>query len=96
MALGRVELRQRGGRGRDLGEDSGGGSPDDLFSRTGQDDSGPSLGQVVTCRRTDPVSPYSAYSKAAESITKPPLLQRSRLTGGGSPNLVGLVERKSL
>ena len=30
------------------------------------------------------------------SITKPPLLQRSRLTGGGSPNLVGLVERKSL
>ena len=29
-------------------------------------------------------------------ITKPPLLQRSRLTGGGSPNLVGLVERKSL
>ena len=31
-----------------------------------------------------------------ESITKPPLLQRSRLTGGGSPNLVGLVERKAL
>ena len=30
------------------------------------------------------------------SITKPPLLQRSRLTGGGSPNLVGLVERKAL
>ena len=30
------------------------------------------------------------------SITKPPLLQRSRLTGGGSPNLVDLVERKAL
>ena len=30
------------------------------------------------------------------AITKPPLLQRSRLTGGGSPNLVGLVERKAL
>ena len=29
-------------------------------------------------------------------ITKPPLLQESRLTGGGSPNLVGLVERKAL
>ena len=33
---------------------------------------------------------------AWHAITKPPLLQRSRLTGGGSPNLVGLVERKSL
>ena len=32
----------------------------------------------------------------ASPITKPPLLQRSRLTGGGSPNLVGLVERKAL
>jgi hypothetical protein len=32
----------------------------------------------------------------AGPITKPPLLQRSRLTGGGSPNLVGLVERKAL
>ena len=31
-----------------------------------------------------------------ESITKPPLFQRSRLTGGDSPNLVGLVERKAL
>ena len=31
-----------------------------------------------------------------QPITKPPLLQRSRLTGGGSPNLVGLVESKSL
>ena len=30
------------------------------------------------------------------SITKPPLLQESRLTGGGSPNLVDLVEWKSL
>ena len=30
------------------------------------------------------------------AITKPPLLQRSRLTGGGSPNLVDLVERKAL
>ena len=30
------------------------------------------------------------------TITKPPLLQRSRLTGGGSPNLVGLIERKSM
>ena len=28
------------------------------------------------------------------SFTKPPLLQESRLTGGGSPNLVDLVERK--
>ena len=27
-------------------------------------------------------------------FTKPPLLQESRLTGGGSPNLVGLVEGK--
>ena len=28
------------------------------------------------------------------AFTKPPLLQESRLTGGGSPNLVGLVEWK--
>ena len=28
------------------------------------------------------------------SFTKPPLLQESRLTGGGSPNLVVLVEWK--
>ena len=28
------------------------------------------------------------------AITKPPLLQESRLTGGGSPNLVVLVEWK--
>ena len=28
------------------------------------------------------------------SFTKPPLLQESRFTGGGSPNLVDLVERK--
>ena len=28
------------------------------------------------------------------SFTKPPLLQESRLTGGGSPNLVDLVEWK--
>ena len=28
------------------------------------------------------------------AITKPPLLQESRLTGGGSPNLVDLVEWK--
>ena len=27
-------------------------------------------------------------------ITKPPLLKERRLTGGGSPNLVDLVERK--
>ena len=27
-------------------------------------------------------------------FTKPPLLQESRLNGGGSPNLVDLVERK--
>ena len=31
-----------------------------------------------------------------EPITKHPLLQESRLTGGGSPNLVGVVERKAL
>ena len=29
-----------------------------------------------------------------EQFTKPPLLQESRLTGGESPNLVGLVERE--
>ena len=29
-----------------------------------------------------------------QAFTKPPLLQESRLTGGGSPNLVGLVEWK--
>ena len=29
-------------------------------------------------------------------FTKPPLLQRSRLNGRGSPNLVGLIERKAL
>ena len=28
------------------------------------------------------------------TFTKPPLLQESRLTGGGSPKLVGLVEWK--
>ena len=28
------------------------------------------------------------------AFTKPSLLQESRLTGGGSPNLVDLVERK--
>ena len=28
------------------------------------------------------------------SITKPPLIQESRLAGGGPPNLVALVERK--
>ena len=31
---------------------------------------------------------------AWHAFTKPPLLQESRLTGGGSPNLVGLVEWK--
>ena len=31
-----------------------------------------------------------------KAIIKPPLLQRSRLAGSGSPNLVGLVERKSM
>ena len=39
---------------------------------------------------------FGANAEDPQSITKPPLLQRSRLTGGGSPNLVGLVERKSL
>ena len=37
------------------------------------------------------------YCEAIElvcAITKPPLLQESRLTGGGSPNLVVLVEWK--
>ena len=38
----------------------------------------------------------SPPAKVFHPITKPPLLQRSRLTGGGSPNLVGLVERKAL
>ena len=38
----------------------------------------------------------SEHLTACHAITKPPLLQRSRLTGGGSPNLVCLVERKSL
>ena len=33
-------------------------------------------------------------AKLHQSFTKPPLLQESRLTGGGSPNLVGLVEWK--
>ena len=30
--------------------------------------------------------------QAPRSFTKPPLLKESRLTGGGSPNLVALVE----
>ena len=33
-----------------------------------------------------------AVKDLPDAITKPPLLQRSRLTGGGSPNLVGLRE----
>ena len=32
--------------------------------------------------------------KCPEPFTKPPLLQESRLTGGGSPKMVDLVERK--
>ena len=36
----------------------------------------------------------SMSSSVMQPITTPPLLQGSRLTGGGSPNLVGLVERK--
>ena len=32
--------------------------------------------------------------EAVFTFTKPPLLQESRLIGGGSPNLVVLVERK--
>ena len=44
-----------------------------------------------------PVISHSCdWDMPSSSITKPPLLQRSRLTGGGSPNLVGLVERKAL
>jgi len=39
---------------------------------------------------------FKMAGRQVKPITKPPLLQRSRLTGGGSPNLVGLVERKSL
>ena len=35
-------------------------------------------------------------SNRAGTFTKPPLLQESRLTGGGSPNLVVLVEWKVL
>ena len=34
------------------------------------------------------------FVQAARPFTKPPLLQERRLTGGGSPNLVDLVERK--
>ena len=34
------------------------------------------------------------YWEAIEPFTKPPLLQESRLTGGGSPNLKVLVEWK--
>ena len=30
----------------------------------------------------------------SSAFTKPPLLQEIRLTGGGSPNLVDLIERK--
>ena len=36
----------------------------------------------------------TVLKQGLEQFTKPPLLQESRLTGGGSPNLVGLVERK--
>ena len=41
-----------------------------------------------------PVRPNK--KKGLSLIIKPPLLQRSGLTGGGSPNLVGFVERKAL
>ena len=36
----------------------------------------------------------SLRSFLTEAFTKPPLLQESRLTGGGSLNLVGLLEWK--
>ena len=35
-----------------------------------------------------------ASQEEGQSFTKPPLLQESRLTGGGSPYLVDLVEWK--
>ena len=37
---------------------------------------------------------YTAVRQLMEAFTKPPLLQESRLTGGGSPNLMVLVEWK--
>ena len=40
--------------------------------------------------------PRHTSSIASQQFTKPPLLQESRLTGGSSPNLVGLVERKAV
>ena len=36
----------------------------------------------------------SQLRELVTAFTKPPLLQESRLTGGGSPNLVVLVEWK--
>ena len=48
----------------------------------------------VTLGSTSIGAKPNLYCEAIEPFTKPPLLQESRLTGGGSPNLVGLVEWK--
>ena len=37
---------------------------------------------------------FQETAQCQEPFTKPPLLQENRLTGGGSPNLMDLVERK--
>ena len=42
----------------------------------------------------DTRSHTTAETTRSQPFTKPPLLQESRLTDGGSPNLVGLVEGK--
>ena len=48
----------------------------------------------INSKNEDDLTSASYFHMLHPSITKPPLLQRSRLTSGGSPNLVGLVERK--
>ena len=51
-------------------------------------------GEPTTWSRGGLVNGGGVTLEAWQLITKPPLLQESRLTGGGSPNLVDLVERK--
>ena len=64
-------------------------------------DTGGHPGGAGACEVTQAHTGSSKQSDMAgwcveSAITKPPLLQESRLTGGGSPNLVDLVEWKSL